>query len=348
MTGLRAACNSFFSLKPATCALLPLSDLLPLVLKKLRETLGPRVTVEAASDASLLTIGTHAFRVKSLCEPEARASEKPSSRLEQDLLPSISLAEYIPEKTSQQLRQQGQFYADAMGNVWLLAEPQLTVLVSGQRSKQLHSVTGAAFRFQGLRLLFHLLAVPDLLHYADQDLVKRLKLPLTVTREVLADLAAQGLLDVRNGRRLVDCALLLAKWVEGYATTLRPKLPTRRYQWLEAVNKPAWYSLASKTQGSWSGTVAARHLLRQPAVPTAFTLYTSVPIPPVWMARFGLVPHQDGLLEVLHQFTVPTVVPRKDCAHPLLIYADLLIADATANRQLAQQILDRHLPHLLV
>ena len=84
------------------------------------------------ANGEALTVGPCAFRVKEL-RPLARTTRIVDvARAEADALPSLVIAESIQERTWQQLRQQVQYYADAMGNVWLLDEPAgLTMLVSG-------------------------------------------------------------------------------------------------------------------------------------------------------------------------------------------------------------------------
>lgn len=319
------------------------------MLQKLREVLGPRIPVSVTEDASVLSVGTCRFRIVVLRQNGAGAFDEPVTTPVGGDLPSIRLAEYIPYKVGQHLRQCGQYYADLMGNVWLIAEPLgLTLLVSGQRGRKLHLVHGAAFQPQGLRLLFDLLATPELLKLPDAVLAKRVGVPLFATTNALADLAQQGFLRSGPERCLLNKTELLARWVTDYHHTLRPQLPTQRYHWLSSVkNEPISFLLARITHSLWSGTVAARRLLPCDLVPATWTLYTQNPHTLTLLRKIGLIPHSEGLVEVVKVFPLPTVLAEEYCAHPLLIYADLMAAgDDDESREVAQQLLARYLPHL--
>ena len=317
---------------------LSLPDFLPLILHQLREALGSRLLVSAGPDAVRLTVHT--------CE-----------LLMTELLPAgpgpapvrVAVAPYIPFKVAQRLRQQGQNYADAMGNVWL-EDPSsgVALLVTGMRSRKLPSPTGgAAFQMQGLRLLFNLLANPELLRCSDAQVAKQTKIQRSVTTETLLSLAQQGFLEVWNGRRLVNLAALTARWVAGYRDVLRPRLPTQRYRWVAGWRGTlAWLALARQTKSLLGGAVAARRLLNCDLVPTTFTLYHHSADCLALLRIAGLEPHPDGPVEVVHLFNTPVVFPKDRCVHPLLVYAELMMADDDASRRVAERILRQYLPHL--
>lgn len=310
--------------------------------------LGPRVPLGIAEDRSVLRVGNCRFQVVLLSHTGPAALDKPIDNPRSEPLPCLRVAEYIPAKVGQQLRQAGQYYADLMGNVWLIAEPLgLTLLVSGLRGRKLLPVRGTAFQPQGLRLLFHLLATPELLKLPDAVLAKRVGVSLFATTNALADLAQQGFLRPGTERCLENPAELLARWVVGYRITLRPQLPTQCYHWLSSVkDELSSFRLACKTQSLWSGAAAARRLLPCTLVPATWTLYTRNPHTLTLLRKMGLIPHPEGPVEVIKVFPLPTVLAEEYCAHPLLIYADLLAAGDDESREVARQLLARYLPHL--
>ena len=323
-------------------------DFLPLMLQKLREVLGPRFPVSATADASVLSIGSCRFQIVVLHQNGAGAFDEPKTRLVGGVLPIIRLAAYIPHKVGQHLRQCGHYYADLMGNMWLIAEPLgLTLLVSGLRGRKLRLAQGAAFQPQGLRLLFHLLATPELLKLTDAVLAKRVGVSLFATTNALADLAEQGFLWSGSERHLLNKTTLLARWVTDYHDKLRPKLPTQRYHWLSNVKQePSSSLLARKTRSLWSGAVAARRLLRCALVPATWTLYTQNPHTFALLRKMWLIPHPEGTVEVIKVFPLPAILAEENCVHPLFIYADLLGVGDDESQQVAQQILAYYLPHL--
>ncbi len=324
------------------------SDLLPALLQKLREVLGPHVPVSMAEDASVLRVGTCQFQILLLSQTGSTAFKKSIDTLGSESLPCLRVAEYIPAKLGQQLRQAGQCYADLIGNVWLIAEPLgLTLLVTGLRGRKLLPVHGLAFQPQGLRLLFHLLIDPELLKLSDAVLAKRTGVPLYATSNALTDLAQQELLLPGTERRLENPAKLLAHWVVSYRDTLRPQLPTQRYHWLDGTRREqVGFQLARKTKSLWSGAVAARRLLACSLLPSTLALYTHSPHTPGLLRKLGLVPHPAGPVELVKVFRTPAVLTEEYCAHPLLIYADLLAAHEEESLTVARQLLGRYMPHL--
>jgi len=328
---------------------LSLPDLLPLILQRLRVALGSRLLVSAGPGAARFTVHTRDFLVTELLLGEAGPAPPAGGGSSRAPL-SIAVAPYISHKVAQRLRQQGQYYADAMGNVWL-EDPSsgMALLVTGMRSRKLPSATGAAFQLQGLRLLFHLLADPGLLRCSDAEVAKQTKVPRSVTTETSLNLAQQGFLEVWNGRRLVNLAALTARWVVGYRDVLRPRLPTQRYRWVTGWRgKLAWVALARRTKSLLGGAVAARRLLKCDLVPTTFTLYHHSAECLALLRSVGLEPHPDGPVEVVHLFNTPVVFPKDYCVHPLFIYAELMVAGDDASQRVAERILTQYLPHLAV
>lgn len=325
---------------------LSLPDFLPLILQQLREALGSRLLVSAGPDAARLTVHTRDFLVTELL-PGGAGPAQLTSGASCQAPRSIAVAPYIPLVVAQRLRQQGQYYADAMGNVWL-EDPSvgMALLVTGMRSRKLPAAGGAAFQLQGLRLLFYLLSNPELLRCSDAEVAKQTKVQRSVTTETLLSLEQQGFLEVWAGRRLVNLTALTARWVAGYRDVLRPRLPTQRYRWVTGwQGKLAWFALARRTKSLLGGAVAARRLLKCDLVPTTFTLYHhSAECLPL-LRNVGLEPHPDGPVEVVHLFDTPVVFPKDRCVHPLFIYAELMVAD-DASRRVAELILRQYLPHL--
>jgi hypothetical protein len=324
---------------------LPLPALLPFVLHQVRAALGPGQPVSAWADASRLTVGGCDF----LLRPWQAGADLPTPGLAAGGSPgSIVVAPYIPAAAARQLRQQGQFYADAMGNLWLEVLPRgLSLLVTGRRSRPWPAASGMAFQLQELRLLFYLLTTPDLLACSDAELAQRTRVPRSVGAEVLANLAQHGFLLLENGRRLAHPAVLTARWIAGYGSLLRARLPTQRYRLAAGAPGPLpWGWVAHRTHSLLGGTAAAGQLPGNDTVPAAVTLYNRRPHDVSLLRAAGLEPHPTGPVEVVHLFASPETSPDRCCVHPLLVYADLVLAGDHESRAAAEQIRTHYLPHL--
>ncbi len=321
---------------------------MPLVLAKLRAALNSRLPVRTASDYSRLAIGTCVFRVLTLL-PATNLAEAEAA--ESRNLPTLVVAEYIPHKMALKLRQQGQYYADAMGNAWLETGPAgVALLFSGNRARRLAMRRGASFEPHGLRLLLYLLTDSTLLRLAEADLVKHLRLSPETVASVLLDLAEQDFLqEVGDIRCLLRQPALALAWMEAYGTRLRPQLLTSRYRWRGSLtSKPSWPAVARITGSLLGSTVAARHLVSCTLAAEPITLYTHSVTCHSLLHKVGLVPDPNGPVELLQLFAAPTLLPKEYCVHPLVICADLLRSSSDESRRVSRLLLARYLPHLAV
>jgi len=163
---------------------------------------------------------------------------------------------------------------------------------------------------------------------------------------VLADLAAQGLL-AHEPRRLVALPALAARWVAAYPV-LRQRLNPRRYRWLDPAKPASWRELPLGSLGAWSGEAAAQLLLGEVGVQPARLLLYSAEDRENLCARLGLTPHLHGTVELLRPFTsAASLLLSAACVHPLVVFADLQLAETAPATQLTQRLAQRYLPDLI-
>ncbi len=316
------------------------------MLARLRAALNCRVPVRVASDYSRLSIGPCVFRVMTLLTATSLTEAEVA---ESSALPTLVIAEYIPHKTAQKLRQQSQYYADAMGNAWVETEsPGLLLLLSGNRGRRLVMRRGVAFEPHGLRLLFYLLTAPDLLRCPDAELVKRLPASPETIATVMQDLAELDFLQTAgDARSLLRQPALALAWMGAYGSVLRRQLPTDRYRWLASVaTKPIWPDVARKTGSLLGGALAARHLVNCSLDAEPVTLYVHSASSLSLLHKVGLVADPNGPIELLQLFATPKLLHNEHCVHPLVICADLLRHGSDESRRVTQLLLAQYLPHL--
>jgi hypothetical protein len=217
-------------------------------------------------------------------------------------------------------------FIDAAGNAFL-NQPPLFILVKGQRPVELGPVLerGRAFQATGLRVVFALLARPELMARPYREIAAAAGVAHGTVGWVMAELPALGYLAELGGRRrLINGERLLDRWTEAYARTLRPRLLLGRFRGdLRAIQ--------ART-GRWpegllvGGEIAAARLTRHLRPGTA-TLYTQA-IDPRLLLELTLRADADGNVEFRQRFwTFPSEEAR--LTPTLLVYADLLaIGDA--------------------
>ncbi|MGI4823588.1 MAG: type IV toxin-antitoxin system AbiEi family antitoxin [Janthinobacterium lividum] len=245
----------------------------------------------------------------------------------------ILLCPYLSPTQAAALQAQGQPYLDAAGNTFVQA-PDFYLLIQGQvLSAPPAPATSASI---GLRLLYFLLSEPDLRQASYRQISQRVDVALGSISNFFTELRQQGLVREEGIHRWLDTKALLARWVQDYATQLRPTLGARRYRWATAPGM-RWRQLPMVTGSYWGGEPAARLLLQDSSSPTSFTLYS--PSLPAW----GLVPDPvAGSIEVLAPpFPLPKLAGKGGVAHPLLVYTDLLLSSRALDRDFAPCIRDR-------
>lgn len=281
--------------------------------------------------------------VRVLAKPlGALASQQPPARPEPEEYPTLWVHPYVSVRQGEQLRAQGTYYADAVGNAWF-RHPELVVSVQGQPRPRasVPAVVSPALQVQVLRLLFQLVLVPALATYAVPQLAAHTQLPVVAVRRVLRHLAGQGFW--QENAPLGSSPLLLPNpaqyWATHYAAVLRRRLNAHCYSPRNPADLAGWPRRVLPAACLWSGEAAAHLLLGQPSPPTNLTLYSQLPRTQI-VQRLDLVPNTHGPIEILNAFAPSSCFAPGDarCVPPLLVYADLLASQRPPAEALAQQL----------
>ena len=258
--------------------------------------------------------------------------------------PTVLLAEHVTPPLADDLRAQGQPFADAAGNAWL---PAPLVLVTG-RKPQARPVVPAAGRADtpaGLKVLLALLCQPELANATHRAIAAAAGVALGGVPAVLQDLRQQGHLPMLGQQRRLDATRpLLDRWAQAYARRLRPKTLKGVYTtplfdtWAEWGLTPG--------DGLWGGEPAAR-LLTQYLRPGVLTIYAHR-LPPTFMAKQrmskALAPAAERVVEWREPFwgELPPG-PRPDVVPLVLVYADLLATGDGRCIETAEVLYDQYL-----
>ena len=242
--------------------------------------------------------------------------------------PTLLVAEYVTPPVADDLRAQGQPFADAVGNAWL---PAPLVFITGRKraSTPGPAAAGRADTPAGLKTVFALLCDPALADAPHRAIAAAAGVALGGVPAVLQDMQQQGHLLVLGQRRRLDATRrVLDAWAQAYARRLRAKTLHGVYvtptfdTWADWPLDPA--------DGLWGGEPAA-NLLTNYLRPGVLTIYAKR-LPPMLMAKQRMT-RADGqanaqanrVLEWRKPFwgQLPAG-PRPDVVPPVLVYADLL------------------------
>ncbi len=149
------------------------------------------------------------------------------------------------------------------------------------------------------------------------------------------------LIEIEDGKRiLVNRKKLFERWVQDYGTRLRPKLVAEHYRpprqdWWKDADVSVW-------GGLWGSEIAGAKLTRFLKPETA-TIYTYT-LPHDFIVQHDLRKDPAGPVEVLKPFwNTVQQLGGGDCAHPLVVYADLAASSIDRNLETAERIYDEYL-----
>lgn len=262
--------------------------------------------------------------------------------------PAVLVTEYVTPGVAKLLKNKGVFYLDVAGNAYL-DTGRLYVMIGGQKAVEMpRRMPMAVLGDAGVRLIFALLAVPDLLARPYREIAGAAGVAQGTITHVLRGLVQLGFYQVVGTRRLLRNRLELAeRWAEAYAERLRHKLIQGRFR----APGPEWWKEADFTgDGALWGGEPAGALLTRHLRPQTFTVYLmGAGDEPArrgrLIARLGLRKDPEGEVELLEGFWNPELVlpTETGTVHPLIAYADLMAMQDARCLETGRIIHDEHL-----
>ena len=261
--------------------------------------------------------------------------------------PGILVTRHVTPPMAEKLKELNIAFIDTAGNAYI-NKPPFFVYIIGQKKKEIPAAETIvrAFRPTGLKVVFALLCLPELVKAPYRDIARAANVALGTVGWVMYDLRKLNFLVDRgkHGRKLINVDKLLDTWIYAYARELRPKLYIGHYdatreEWWEKINM-------GKNQFFLGGEPAAARLTDY-LKPETITIYG-----PEEINKFLITNHlkkdPQGKIEIFQKFwnfdypwNYKTLVP------PLLIYADLIATADDRNIETARIIYDKYLDRLI-
>ena len=233
-------------------------------------------------------------------------------------------------------------FMDVAGNAYL-DQGGLFVLIQGKKARgdlAIREKPARAFDRTGLRVVFALLVIPDLLNATYRDIAGAAGVALGTVGRILTDLRLQGLIAQMNDgtRRWLERERAVKIWAMNYPLRLRNKLNPKRYR----AGDEAWWKKAdpAKFGGYWGSEVAAAKLHGN-LVPTTTTIYLPTGRN-AFLAVHRLQADDHGPIEILDAFWEDQMLANhaQGLAPALLIYADLANIGDPRTHEEAEKIYD--------
>jgi hypothetical protein len=243
------------------------------------------------------------------------------------------------------LAENGANYVDEAGNCRIQIGQEHFALIQGERKKT--SKRGRGIGVAGHRVLFAILARPELINTPVRTLATAAGVSKNAAAHAIARLTADGIAAGElEHRRLIDRQALLDRWLAGYATIVRPRLLVGRFRTPETtppeLERRIEEVLGNEGNWAWGGGAAAMRL-------TGFhrgqdTVLHVTTWRPEYARRLRAQRSHDGPLIVLGipgEIALEGAAPRT--IHPLLVYTELITTGKPRAREAAAEIQHEYL-----
>lgn len=241
------------------------------------------------------------------------------------------IANRIFPKIKEELRNREIPYLEANGNIFL-KKNGIYLFVDTHKPLDIKQNKGnRAFTKTGLKVLFYLLQNKEAINLTQREIAENANIGLGNIPQVFEGLKATGYLALLNNKTYIweNRKALLERWIEDYATVLKPKLIKERYTY-----KGNWQEIKLNTNKTvWGGEPAA-DILTNHLRPEKLLIYTKENRLDL-IKNYRLIPDKMGEIEVLDMFWGES---QGETAPHLLVYADLMIEGGKRNKETADKI----------
>ena len=263
-------------------------------------------------------------------------------------LPLIIFAPYVGDPIGRRLEDLKINYVDRTGRCCLHIGADYVAKIRPSREKAPPNT--AEFRAAGYKVLFALLAVPQLIGRPLRQIAYAAGTSTMPVRALMTRLESEGIIGGDGAkRRILRPKQALDRWLAGYADVLRPSLTFGAFQTKDsdpsALEARIEAALGTNLRWGWTGGAAARRMAGHFRGRTTGVIVVH---PPTDLAeRIRALPAADG---PLHVFTAPSDLAlqgtQDHLAHPLLVYAELLADGNERAREAAEELQRAYLPSL--
>lgn len=310
-------------------------------------------TVEGVATVEAIATTPKPFRWRARLRAQLgmEAAEDLAARLERDdEQRSLLCLPYVGAKLGDFLTERDIDYVDLVGNIHLRGGDSFYLHIAGKKPPKRVS-TSKGIRTAGFQVLFALLVRPDLASASARALAAEAGVSKSAVAEMIGRLTEEGWLAGRGGsRKLLRPNDLISRWVEGWATIVRPRLLIGRYAIgapdSETLESKIFSVLGSAPDWAFGGGAAAKRLSgyfrgRETVIHVARPLPALKQLP----RELGAVPSREGALSLFHApGTIGLGGPQPHVAHPLLVYAELLAHRDERSREAASKLREQFFP----
>jgi hypothetical protein len=259
--------------------------------------------------------------------------------------PWILFALHVPRKIGRYLGEHGINYVDRAGNCRVQIGTDHVAIIEGQ-TPVIAAASGRGIGAPGYRVLFTILAKPEILGLSVRTLAELASVSKTTVAETLGRLEKEGFIGPEhNGRRILNPKGLLDRWMVGYEIS-RPKLIFGKFRTAdptpEALEQRIERELGDSIQWAWGGGAAAMRLMKH--FHGEKTVLHIIDPTNDLLKKLRALRADDGPFII---YRTPSKVAFEGAAprtvHPLLVYAELMATGDSRARETAMAIREHYL-----
>lgn len=254
----------------------------------------------------------------------------------------LVVSDYISKPLKEKLKHKNISYLDAAGNFFLKKENLFFYIETNKTNRNNFKKTNKAFSPAGLKVIYNLLIVPNLLTKSYRDIAEQSTVSIHTVGKVIKELLRDGYIIKESEKSYIirDKERLFQDWVTLFNKVLRPKLKHRKYQ-AHDKSKDFFTSDREINYDSLGGELAAQ-ILTDYLIAENIYFYTEESFLEL-SKEHKLIPFESGNVTLIEKFWKSEKSSKQLTVHPILVYADLLDNPTPRNIETAQLLFQKHI-----
>ncbi|WP_338769046.1 type IV toxin-antitoxin system AbiEi family antitoxin [Bernardetia sp. ABR2-2B] len=264
-------------------------------------------------------------------------------KLNEKITNLLVVSDYISKPLKEKLRHKNISYLDAAGNFYLKKENLFIYIETNKTNRNNFKKTNKAFSPAGLKVIYNLLTVPNLLTKSYRDIAEQSTVSIHTVGKVIKELLRDSYIIKESEKNYIikDKERLFQDWVTLFNKVLRPKLKQKSYESLK--NKQELFDSVKQNgkMDSIGGELAAQ-ILTDYLIAENIYLYTEDTFLEL-SKEHRLIPSENGNVMLIEKFWKSEKSSKYLTVHPILVYADLLDNPTPRNIETAQLLFQKHI-----
>ncbi len=298
------------------------------------------------------------------CGPDVRIRTVIRGRLRPSEIPQLAalpledgddqrmlFADYVTPGVAERLRNEGIWFADAQGNVYVSIPGRILLTVMGKRPEHVAPPKGQHFSAAGAKVLHYLLKRGPRVHATYRGVRQVVGVSLDKIGKVIRELEQGGALRVRGrgDTEILDGDRVLRLWTEGFAARLLPELRIGRYTAAAPFDPEPLLKDVTAILGEPPvvGGEAAADALTGHLRAATMRLYIPEDRTGDVRRRLGLAPSEAGPIELCRLYSDDIAGENEfygaTLADPAFVYAELLADEDDRLAETALRLRQEHL-----